>query len=621
MRRDRQEYDLKFTRRALLLSGAGLLAFGALGARLYTLQILESERYRVLSDGNQFSFRLIPPPRGRVLDRFGEPVADNRDSYRVMLTPEQAGDVSAAVRRLAGLMPLSEDQQRRIIDTARRGPGFRPVLVAEDLDWETFAAINLHAPELAGVSPDVAEVRDYPFGPAFSHVLGYVQPASEEQAGNDRLLRHPGFRIGRAGVELARDEELRGAAGSLKVEVNAFGRVIRELPDQSIPPTPGDDIRLTLDADIQRFATERMSGESGATVAMDVNTGEILALVSTPGFDPNLFVTGISAANFNALQNNERRPLFNKSIQGTYPPGSTIKMIVALAALEAGVMRPEEAVSCRGHITLGDRQFHCWRRQGHGRVNMRDGVKTSCDVYFYEVAQRLGIGRIRDMLQRFGLGPAPDIGVAGVRAGIVPDEQWKRARFGQGWSLGETLISAIGQGYMLASPLHLAVMTARFASGRAVNPVLYRDRVPAEPAPMLGVNAAHLARMHDALEAVCHEPGGTSFALGGLGIPGVRMAGKTGTSQVYSITRQEREQGVRTQDQLPWRLRDHGLFVCYAPSDAPKYCVATIIEHGGGGSRAAAPPARDILRRLIERDPSGREGDLARIGAQRPREG
>lgn len=611
MRVDKQEQDAIFTRRTLILGGAGAAVFVALGARLYTLQVLESDRYRTLSENNQFNFLLTPPSRGRIVDRFGTIIADNRDSYRILIVPEQAGDLETALDRLGNVAPVSPAARTRILEAARRAPGFRAITAMDDLDWETFAAVNLNAPDLAGVIPDVAEVRRYPSGPAFGHVIGYVQPANEEMAGNDPLLRHPGFRIGRAGVEAARDSDLRGQAGSLKVEVNAHGRVIRELPEQSILPIPGSDVRMTLDADAQIFSYERLAGESAASVAMDVRTGDILALTSAPGFDPNLFVTGISSANFQALQADERRPLFNKALQGTYPPASTFKAVVALAGLEAGVMTARERVICRGSIRLGDREFHCWRRGGHGSVNMRDAVKTSCDVYFYELAQRLGIERIHDMAVRFGLGPAPELGIAGVRDGLVPNEQWKRARFGQPWTTGETLISAIGQGFMLASPLQMAIMTARIASGLAVAPRLYSDRGNPSP-PSLGLDEEHLALIRDALHAVVHEPGGTShYTLGGLGVDGVEMAGKTGSAQVYSITAAERAAGVRSQDDLPWRLRDHGMFVCYAPHDVPRYAVATVVEHGGGGSRAAARPARDILRFLIERDPS-RAGPFVR---------
>jgi len=620
MRADRQEQDLKFTRRALLMAGAGGLAFMGLGARLYSLQVLETERYRLMSEDNQFNFNLLPPSRGRVLDRFGVAVADNRDSYRVLLVPEQAGDVASALDRLQPFLPLSDHERERILRTARSQRSFHAITVADDLDWHTFASINLNAPDLAGVTPDVGEVRSYAFGPSFAHVIGYVQPPNDEDIANnpreaERLLRHPGFRVGKTGVEVAREMDLRGQAGALKTEVNARGRVIRELPEQSTEPVSGRDVVLTLDADIQRYAHERLGQESASAVVMDVNTGELIAMVSTPSFDPNLFVGGISTADYAALRENDHNPLFQKSIQGTYPPGSTFKAVVAAAALEHAVIPPTERVTCTGSVRLGNREFHCWRRRGHGPVDLREAVKTSCDIYFYEIAARLGIDPLHAMATRFGIGEQFDIGVAGVRRGTMPNPAWKRARYDQGWSTGDTYNTGIGQGYVTASPLQLAVMTARVASGRAVSPSLYRNAMM-PPAPHIGISDAALASVRDGLRAVVEEPGGTSYSLGGLGLGDIEMAGKTGTAQVYSITAAERESGVREQEDLPWRLRDHGLFMCYAPADRPKYACVVVVEHGGGSS-AATRPARDILQRVVARDPSSRAGVFADVGNAR----
>ncbi|WP_417469935.1 penicillin-binding protein 2 [Maricaulis sp.] len=617
MRADRQEQDSKFTRRALLMAGGGALAFTGLSARLYSLQVLEGERYRLLSEDNQFNFRLVPPSRGRILDRFGALLADNRDSFRVLIVPEQAGDVAAALDRLARFMPLSDHERDRVLRAASRGARFNAITVAEDLDWQTFSAINLNAPELAGMAPDVGEVRSYPYAAAFAHVVGYVQAPNEDDLADEtreaeRLLRHPGFRVGKTGVEIARERDLRGAAGALKIEVNAVGRVIRELPEQSTSPQQGHDVVMTLDADIQQYAYERLGQDSASAVVIDVNTGELIALVSAPSFDPNLFVGGISSADFAGLRNNDHRPLFQKSIQGTYPPGSTFKAVSAAAAIEHNVFRPNETVHCSGSVRLGNREFHCWRRQGHGNVDLRTALKTSCDIFFYEAAARLGIDRLHAMGQRFGIGEQFDIGISGVARGIMPNPAWKRAQRDEGWSTGDSYNTVIGQGSMLASPLQLAVMTARVASGRAIEPTLYRNAM-APPAPHIGLRDESMTRVRDALRAAAEEPGGTSFSLGGLGIDGIEMAGKTGTAQVYSITAAERESGVRTQLDLPWRLRDHGLFVCYAPADAPKYAVAVVVEHGGGSS-AATHPARDILRRVVARDPSSRPGVFADLG-------
>ena len=620
MRADRQEQDLKFTRRALILSGLGGAAFVGLAGRLYSLQVLQNERYRLLSDNNQFNFNLMPPSRGRILDRFGIPLAENRDSYRVLLIPEQAGDVEAALDRLSRLLPVSEYARARVLRTADSVPRYQAITVADDLDWQTFSAINLNAPDLGGIIPDVGEVRSYPYGPAFAHVVGYVQQANDADIANnpreaERLLLHPGFRVGKTGVEVAREQDLRGSAGALKVEVNARGRVIRELPEQSTNPQAGQDVVMTLDADIQRYAHERLGSESASAVVLDVNTGELIAMVSTPSFDPNLFVGGISTQNYAALRDNDHNPLFHKAIQGTYPPGSTFKAITAAAALEHGLVDPDETVFCNGSTMLGRREFHCWRRQGHGRVNIHEAIKTSCDVFFYEMANRLGIDRLHDMAVRFGVGEQFDIGISGVRSGLMPDPAWLRARMNEPWTTGHTYNVGIGQGAVSMSPLQVAVMTARVASGRAVSPTLYRNAL-APPTPHLGLSDDVLARVRAGLRGVVEEPGGTSHSLGGIGIDGVEMAGKTGTAQVYSITAEERASGVRSQADLPWRLRDHGLFMCYAPADNPKYAVVVVVEHGGGSS-AATRPARDILRRVVARDPSSRAGIFADLGEPR----
>jgi penicillin-binding protein 2 len=616
MRADRQEQDLKFTRRALLMSAGGALAFAGLGARLYTLQVLESERYRLLSDDNQFNFNLLPPSRGRILDRFGLPVADNRDSYRVLMVPEQTQDIEATLDQLSAYLPITPGRRRRILRDVDLNPRYRAVTIANDLDWSTFSRINIYAPNLAGVSPGVAEVRSYPYGEAYAHVIGYVRAADDEDILNnppeaERLLLHPGFEIGETGIELSREDSLRGEAGSLKVEVNSLGRVIRELPEQSLTPTSGEDVVLTLDTDIQTYAHERLGDDSAAAVVMDVQTGEILALVSTPSIDSNRYIAGIPSDEFAALQADLREPFRFKAIQDPMPPGSTFKAVVAAAALEHGLVDPNEMIDCTGRVRLGNRDFHCWRRRGHGLVNLHEAIKTSCDIFFYEIAERLGIDRIHAMATRFGLGERFDIGIEGVRSGLMPSEPWLVSQHGLPWTTGHTYNTGIGQGFVEATPLQICVMAARIASGRAVEPTLYRNAM-APPSPHIELNDGVLDYVRHALRGVVHEPGGTSYSLGGLGIEGVEMAGKTGSSQTFSITAEEREAGVREQEDLPYRLRDHGLFMCYAPADNPKYAVTVIVKHGGG-STAAKYPGRDILRRVIARDPSSRPGVFARF--------
>jgi penicillin-binding protein 2 len=619
MRRDTEEAKNQFTRRTLLMGGGGALVFTGIGGQLYNLQIRNEERYSLLSDDNQFSYRIQLPSRGAVLDRSGEPVAENRDSYRIFLIREQAGDVDAALDRLARYMPLGETRRERIMRDLARTPRFQPVTVAEDLDWATFSKVNLHLPELPGVMPDVGEVRTYPMPQAFSHVVGYVQSAPPEIAGNDPLLRHPAFRVGRAGVEVARDEELRGAAGQLKVEVNAFGRVIRELPEQSRPATPGRDVTLTIDAAAQRVALERMAGHSGAAVTLDVQTGEVISLASAPGFDPNMFVLGIPSREFRELNENIHRPLFNKTLNGLYAPASTIKGMASLAGLREGVIRPGDRIFCGGSTQLGNRRFHCWRRGGHGAVNMHEAIKVSCDIYFYELAARLGIDRLGETARLLGFGERFDIGIPMISqaAGNFPSAQWKRARHGQPWTMGDTYNTGIGQGYTQTSPIQLAVFTARLATGRMVQPSLYR-RAIAPRFNEIGFDPEHLQVVHNAHVGVVHEPGGTAYwPLQGFGVEGVQMAGKTGTAQVYSISAEERARGLRSSEDRPWHLRNHGLFIGYAPADNPQYAVAVVIEHGGGGT-VAAPIARDILKDLVVRDPVGRIGPVAALGADRP---
>lgn len=603
----RNDRETTFSRRSFILAAGGGLIFTGLGARLVSLQISQTERYRTLSEDNQFNFRLLTPSRGRILDRNGEVLADNQDAYNVLMVPDQTGGVEAAIDRLSAHIEISEGQRQRILREVQRNPSFRPVTIAENLDWETFARLNVHAPDLPGILPVVGEVRYYPHGPILAHTTGYVGKASEEVAGNDPLLRHPGFRIGRDGLELSLDERLRGEAGALKVEVDAYGRVVRELPDPKTKPTPGDDIRLTLDLKLQQYAAQRMEDEAASAVAIDVRNGDILALASVPSYDPNSFAKGMSQKEYDALRADERQPLFKKAVGGLYPPASTFKLLVALAAQRHGVMDPGERVFCSGRIRLGNHPFHCWKRGGHGALDMAGAIQHSCDIYYYEAARRLGIEKIAETAREFGLGEKFDIAVPGVQSGTVPDEAWKLARFGERWQGGETLIAGIGQGYLSTSPLQLAVMTARVATGRAVTPRVVTDGSTGPFAP-LNYNEGSFALVREAMMSVCEQPGGTAYyALGGgFEYGDMLMAGKSGTGQVRRISLSERATGVLKGDQVPWKYRDHALFVCFAPYEDPRYAVAVVVEHGVGGSSNAGPRARDILRACFERE-AGRD--------------
>lgn len=600
-----------FTRRAALLGGAQALLVAGLAGRMYYLSIVQGQQYKVLADENRLSLRFIAPMRGRILDRFGEPIASNRQDLRVAIIPEQAKSVEAALDALAKIIPLSEGEKQLVLRKARRQRSFLPVVVRENLSWEEFAALNVESPNLPGVQPAAGTSRFYPDGPLFAHVVGHVGAVSEKDLSDDPVLQLPGFKLGKNGIERTFDTQLRGAAGTRRVEVNARGRVIREVARHE--SRTGEDVRLTLHAPLQRFVAERMGEESAAAIVLDVEKGDVLALVSTPAFDPNEFSIGISQENWRALTGDPRLPLINKAMSGQYPPGSTFKAIVALAALKAGVVTASDTFFCNRKFPYGDNVFHCWKPGGHGHVDLVRSLKDSCDIYYYNLAQRLGIDAIADMARRFGLGETYDVPIPGQASGLVPDAAWKRRALGRGWLGGETLNVSIGQGYLLTTPLQLAVMTARLATGRAIRPRLNVDETPVF-AEDLGIPEQHLALVRKGLAQVVNDPTGTAFRSRLKG-EGMSMAGKTGTAQVRRISKAERESGVIDNADLAWRERDHALFIAYGPVEKPRYAVSVIVEHGGGGSSVAAPIARDIMEKAFQLDPIGQRGaDLAALG-------
>jgi penicillin-binding protein 2 len=596
-----------------MLLGLQAGVIGALGWRMRDLQIVQNEHFALLAEENRVNIRLIPPARGRILDRTGRLMAGNRQNYRISMVREQARDPKAVLARLATIVPLPPEVQERALgeivalppeireralkEMASRS-AFVPVVVAEHLTWDDVVRVSANMPVLPGVIPEVGLSRTYPDGPAISHVVGYVGPVSESDLAKmedpDPLLQIPRFQIGKTGIEAKLETDLRGHAGTQKIEVSAAGRVMREL--ERVEGTPGKDLTLTLDLGLQAYAMQRMAGQSAAAAVIDVTNGDIVALASAPGFEANSFVFGISSTEWKALLDDEYRPLANKTVTGTYPPGSTFKICMALAALEAGVVHPGDGVSCAGVTFLGRRGFHCWKHGGHGRVDLRRSLSQSCDCYYYEMGRRLGPDRISAMAHRLGLGVAHELPIPAVSAGNMPDAAWKLEKRKEPWTTGDSFNYCIGHGFTLASPLQLAVMVARLASGTAIKPRLIRAvdgvEVPVEPAESLGIAEKALHAVRDGMFAVSNE--GTAYRSR-IVDPAMLMAGKTGTAQVRIITAAERAAGVTANEQLPWRRRDHALFVCYAPYDKPKYAVAQIIEHGGGGSAVAAPVARDIL--------------------------
>lgn len=598
--RETVESARKIGRRGLMLGALQAGTVAVLALRMRGMQLARADEYRLLSEGNSIKIRLLPPARGLIHDRNGYLLAGNESNYRVTITREDAGDVADVLGRLRRLIALSDAEADSILAEIRRRSPIAPFTIADRLSWEEFSRVAVNAPALPGVTPEVGLSRFYPRGADFAHVLGYVGPVSDFDLGRiedpDPLLRIPRFQIGKVGIEAKMEQNLRGRAGTRRVEVNSAGREMRELSRQE--GDPGDALQLTIDYRLQNYAQARLGGESASAVVIDVANGDIVAIASAPSFDPNLFVRGISSAAYRGLNENDHRPLADKTVQGLYPPGSTYKMVTALAAMEAGVIDPKETVHCPGFVEVGGRKFHCWRPAGHGNVNLQQSLEQSCDVFYYEVSQRVGIDKISNMARRLGLAARHDLPLSAVAEGLAPTQAWKKRRYGRDWLVGDTLNATIGQGYVLTSPLHLAVMTARIASGRAVEPRLIRSRngveISAPPAPALEIDPVFLAAVRDGMDAVVNSTKGTANGSR-IVTADMHMAGKTGTSQVRNISAAEREGGVTANDDLPWEQRDHALFVAFAPVDAPKYAVALVVEHGGGGSAVAAPLARDIL--------------------------
>ncbi|QFT61636.1 penicillin-binding protein 2 [Roseivivax sp. THAF30] len=607
--KEKSESWARITRRGLILGGVQLGFASALAMRMRYMQVDQADEFRLLAEENRINLRLIPPSRGQIFDREGRVIAANEPAYRITMVREEADDVDAVLDRLAQLVSLDPDEIERAKAEMARSAPFLPVSVADRVTWDEVSRVAVNAPALPGITPEVGLSRIYPHRETFAHVVGYVGPVSERDLARyeepEPVLRIPRFQIGKVGVERNYEEQLRGRAGAKRVEVNAVGRVMRELDRRE--GEAGSDVQLTIDVELQNYIRARLGEESASVVVMDLAEGDLTAIASSPSYDPNKFVRGISVADYGIYRDNIRRPLASKAVQDAYPPGSTFKMITALAAMDAGVVSPSETVWCPGHLTVGGRRFHCWKRAGHGWMNLEQSLRESCDVYYYDLALKVGIEKIAETARRLGLGEVHDIPMSAVTDGLIPDKDWKRINRGAGWVIGDTVNASIGQGFVLSSPLQQAVMSARLATGRSISPRLVKSvdgvETPGRPGEDLGFNEAHLARLREAMFSVSNNRRGTAYGSRIID-DAMRMAGKTGTSQVRNITAAERARGVVRNEDLPWNRRDHALFVNFAPYEAPRIAVSVVVEHGGGGSSAAAPIARDVtLQALFGGDP------------------
>ena len=589
-----------FSRRALGLGAIQAAVGAALIGRMGWLAVAENEHYSLLSESNRVNLTMVPPRRGWIVDRNGAPIADNRTDFRVDIIPDRLRDKPQVLGLLRRLLELNDEDMARIVSELDHASGYRPVQVAENLDWRRFASVSVRLPELPGVAPTRGYSRNYPAGAAVAHLTGYVGAATAEQFAQTRdpLLVTPGFKVGKDGLERSLDRRLRGSPGAKRVEVTATGRLVKELATR--PDVPGKPVRLTVDLGLQDYAARRLGTNSGSAVVLDCMTGDVLAMVSMPAYDPNSFSDGISRSEWAMLSGDDHIPLMNKVLQGLYPPGSTVKPMHALALQSLGV-RPAEIVNCSGSIRVGNGTFHCHKRGGHGSVNMRSAVAQSCDIYFFQMARRFGYDRFAPTARALGLGQQFELPYPSQRYGTVPDSAWKLRKYKTRWTVADSVNASIGQGYVLTNPLQLAVMAGRIASGRAIVPRLLYDHAHGVPDP-LAFDPEHLRVVRDAMYAVVND-GGTGGAAR-MTIPGVALAAKTGTAQVRRITMAERASGVLKNGQLPFKLRDHALFVCFAPADRPRYAAAVVLEHNGHTVRNLDTPliGRDIMTYLFDRD-------------------
>ena len=624
------------SRRMFLITAAQVVVMVGLVGRLISLQINQSTKYKSLSDKNRFREWKLAPERGVIKDFYDQELASNEPLYQVHLVPENTNNVNQLFVRLKGILNITDQKISYLKRLIKKQKPWEPVIISDNLNWSEFSRINLFLHELNGVEPIVSVARTYPDNSS-AHILGYVSQISAKDLKTKKYLKDisvPGMTIGKTGLERKLDEEIIGKVGFQRYEVNAFGKRIKEI--QISEGKAGKSFKTTLDYEIQKYTNELLKDKAAAVCVMDIYNGDIISLVSAPTFEPNAFVHGLDQKYWNSLIKDGKKPLTNKAMSGLYPPGSTIKTLVALSALENGIIKPRDTFRCTGKIELHGEKFHCWEKKGHGIVNLRKGIQRSCDVYFYEVARKLGVDRLSETAKKFGLGKQVLSNFVEERSGVVPNTKWKKKFIGQNWYIGETLHSGIGQGYFQSTPIQLCLMTAQIANGGyKIKPRIIFDKEknnfreyvdfkwknPQEPIPEellvknlnlqpLFDDKKNIDIVKDAMFASSNEPGGTSYRHR-IENPKFTFAGKTGSSQIKRFTEAQREAEVKQTD-LNYKDRDHALFIAFAPYENPKYAISVVIEHGGSGGSAAAPIAKKVIKKVLERHDLRQEINLSK---------
>ena len=633
--------DKLITRRMFVLSAAKVIIFTGIIGRLFSLQISENKKYSFLSDKNRLRAWKLPPKRGIFEDYFGNTIADNNQVFQLHVVPEEVEDFNYLMVRLKNIIKIENKEIRRIYKKKEKQLPWQTLIISENLSWKEFSKLNLFLHELPGAKPVFSVARQYPQAENFTHVLGYVAEASAKDINNYSFIKEnyvPGLRVGKTGLEKALEKELIGASGLQRYEVNAHGKKINQI--DRVEGIQGKNFRTTIDQEVQNYVQKLLIGKSGSISVMDIYTGDMIAMGSSPSFDPNQFVHGIDSKEWNKINKDPMKPLINKSVSGLYSPGSTIKPLVALSALENDVITPKFVHKCEGKMELYDHKYHCWNKKGHGYMRLRNAIKQSCDIYFYEVARRLGVDRLSITAKKYGLGEKVLSGYfVEEKSGIIPSTKWKLKNIGKGWVLGETLLTGIGQGYIQCTPLELCLMTAQMANGgfkirpRIIDDgtVIYEDikssidnqlkkfelgskeeeeiitaDVDLDLMKTESVNLKPLFRnpenvkfVNEAMYAVSNEFMGTAYASR-YEKQKYQYAGKTGTAQIKSITEEQRELDIDIQD-IPYEDRDHAVFIAFAPYENPRYAISVLIEHGGSGGKVAAPLAKKVIKLVIDR--------------------